>query len=394
MDHLVCREATPADVSDILSVRNAIFPSLTEAQWQKTEPAMTCSLAYLDGEPVGAIPLDQRDFQVAPGAVITTAFENAVGTREDMRSKGVGAAMITAAKAFLADRCDMLMVYRGGERTNGYNFYTKSGHRDLIYLRTAVWQPEESASPGAIFPVEALYNEEDAVYNAFHATYAAYGGFPPRYPGYWHHAMSRMIYDVIPQETLYARYPAEGPLQAYSVAGLRTNQEGADLTIMDAASLTGPAAMAKAFLTLGQEARRRDRRVVLYLSAEHPWRALSRQLGFLEGPRQMMIMGQTIRPQDLFAKTCLNPDLLDDLRLKIWTPTEDYVLHEGSKATRELTIETKDEYIIRLLNRRLNFQAAIESDLISIQNAESQDITRLSQSLPYAPWAYLHIDYV
>ncbi|MEN6302320.1 MAG: GNAT family N-acetyltransferase, partial [Armatimonadia bacterium] len=214
MDNLVCREAAPADVSDILTVRNAIFPPLSEEQWHRTEPAMTCSLAYMDGEPVGAIPLDQRDFQVAPGAVVTTAFENAVGTREDMRSKGIGAAMICAAKDFLADRCDMLMVYRGGERTNGYNFYVKSGHRDLIYLRTALWQPGETSSPGAVLPVEDLHNEEDAVYNAFHATYAAYGGFPPRYPGYWRFALSRMIYDVLPQETFYARYPAEGPLQA------------------------------------------------------------------------------------------------------------------------------------------------------------------------------------
>ncbi|MEN6549782.1 MAG: GNAT family N-acetyltransferase [Armatimonadia bacterium] len=394
MDNLVCREAAPADVSDILTVRNAIFPPLSEEQWHRTEPAMTCSLAYMDGEPVGAIPLDQRDFQVAPGAVVTTAFENAVGTREDMRSKGIGAAMICAAKDFLADRCDMLMVYRGGERTNGYNFYVKSGHRDLLYLRTALWQPEETSSPGAVLPVEDLHNEEDAVYNAFHATYAAYGGFPPRYPGYWRFALSRMIYDVLPQETLYARYPAEGPLQAYVIAGLRTNQDNADLTVLDAASLTGPEAMAKAFLTLGAEAHRRERRVSLFMSSEHPWRALSRQLGFVEGPRQMMVMGQTIRPQQLFTKTCLHPELLDDLRIKVWTPTDDYVLHEGAKVTREITIEAKDEYLIRLLNRRLNLQAAVESDLVTIQNAEAQDITRLSQSLPYAPWAYLHLDYV
>ncbi|MEN6304711.1 MAG: hypothetical protein ABFD96_18415, partial [Armatimonadia bacterium] len=188
--------------------------------------------------------------------------------------------------------------------------------------------------------------------------------------------------------------PAEGPLQAYVIAGLRTNQDNADLTVLDAASLTGPEAMAKAFLTLGAEAHRRERRVSLFMSSEHPWRALSRQLGFVEGPRQMMVMGQTIRPQQLFAKTCLHPELLDDLRIKVWTPTDDYVLHEGAKVTREITIEAKDEYLIRLLNRRLNLQAAVETDLVTIQNAEAQDINRLSQSLPYAPWAYLHIDYV
>ena len=118
MEGLICREATPDDVDDVLAVRNAIFPPLTPEQWF-ADPTMTCAMAYLDGEPVGAIPLSERDFKIAPGAVIKTAFENAVGTREDMRSKGVGTAVISAAKEFLAGRCDELMIYRGAERSPG-----------------------------------------------------------------------------------------------------------------------------------------------------------------------------------------------------------------------------------------------------------------------------------
>ena len=159
MDDLVCREYRPEDAEELLGIRNAIFAPLSLEKWRASEPAMTASMAYLKGEAVGAIPLDQRPFQVAPGAVIQTAFENAVGTREDMRSMGIGGAMISAAKEFLADRCDALMVYRGGERTNGYHFYVKSGHQDLIYLRQSLWEPERAPTGAKILGLDDLYAE-------------------------------------------------------------------------------------------------------------------------------------------------------------------------------------------------------------------------------------------
>lgn len=395
MDNLICREYHPADIHDLLGIRNAIFPPLTVDQWRATEPVMTASMAYLDGEPVGAIPLEQRDFQVAPGAVIRTAFENAVGTREDMRSKGVGGAMIRAAKEFLADRCDMLMVYRGDERSIGYNFYVKSGHRDLVYLRTALWQPHQAEVSGAVLGLDELYAEEDAVYRTFMATYSGYAGFPPRSVGYWREAMDRMIYQVIPQETLYVRYPATGPLQAYVIAGVRQGRAaGSPVIIEEAASATGPQAMAQALLLLGNEAAARGLEVMDYLSSEHPWRAVYAQLGFQERLRGLMIMGQIVRPQELFRKTCVAPELIGDLRVKAWTPTMDCVLSEGISANREITLEAKDEYLIRLLARRLNLQAAVDSDLVTVHGATPDAITRLSQAFPYAPWVYLHIDYL
>lgn len=394
MDSFCCREYRSADVHDLLGIRNAIFPPLSVEQWLATEPEMTAALAYRGDECVGAIPLEQRDFQVAPGAVIRTAFENAVGTREDMRSKGVGSAMIGAAREFLADRCDMLMVYRGGERTNGYNFYVKSGHRDLIYLRTATWQPTETETSGAVLDHEALYAEEEAVYRTFMATYSGYAGFPPRYVGYWREALSRMIYHVIPQETLYVRYPALGPLQAYVIAGQRDGRFGNEALIVDEAAATSPQAMAQAYLCLGAEALRRGLKVRDYLSHEHPWSGLYRQLGFEENPRELMMMGQIIRPQELFRKVCLAPELIGDLRVKAWTPTWDCVLSEGTCANREITIEAKDEYLIRLLTRRLNLQAAVETDLVSVHGGTAEAVGRLSQAFPYAPWVYLHLDYL
>ena len=136
MDNLVCREMIwPDEIEAMLSIRNAIFPPISAEDWRRYR-SDTASMAFLDGIPIGAIPLDQRRFQIAPGVVIDTAFEHAVGTRADFRSRGIGTAMIEAAAAFLHERAEALMVYRGAERSPGYRFYERSGHRDLIYMRT------------------------------------------------------------------------------------------------------------------------------------------------------------------------------------------------------------------------------------------------------------------
>jgi GNAT superfamily N-acetyltransferase len=406
MNELICREYRPEDIHDLLAVRNAIFPPLSVAQWRACEPAMTASLAYLNGEPVGAIPLDQRDFQVAPGAIIRSAFENAVGTREDMRSRGIGTAMIAAAREFLADRCDTLMVYRGGERSTGYNFYVKSGHRDLIYVRQAVWEPgrvgasvPDARAPGdrrayaAILGLDDLLAEEESVLQAHRLTYGGYGGFPPRHVGYWRQAMSAMIYEVIPQDTVYVRCPAQGELRGYLLAGHARGRTANDTwVVQDAAG--EPGAVRECFMALGDMAATQDRKIVMYLSSEHPWHELCRCLGFQEGPRHLMVMGQLVRPQELVRQTCTDLNLLAGLRVKVWTPTVDYVLWEDAPVRREVTIEAKDEYLTRLLCRRLDLRAAVESDLVSLQHGDAATLQRLSAAFPYCPWVYLHMDYV
>jgi len=390
---LICREYRPEDVEDLLAIRNAIFPPLTVEQWRRAEPAMTAVLAYLNGEPVGAIPLDQRDFQVAPGALVKTAFENAVGTREDMRSRGIGSAMIATAKEFLADRCDLLMVYRGAERSRGYHFYVKTGHRDLIYVREASWQPVVGSASAAILSLDDLYAEEEAVYAAHQRTYAGYGGFPPRFVGYWHKAMTAMIYEVLPQETVYVRFPPKGELQGYLLAGYKYLRSAEEPWIIQ--DIAGePAAVRECLLTLGAMAAQQGRRVMIYLSREHPWLELCRALGFQESLRHFMIMGQWIRPQELVQKTCVDLNLLRGLRIRAWTPSWDGVLWEDTPVRKDITIEAKEDLLLRLLCRRLDLWRCVEMDLVSLQNGDEATARRLSAAFPYAPWTYLHMDYI
>jgi GNAT superfamily N-acetyltransferase len=394
MDGLVCREATREDAEDVLKVRNAIFPPLTPEQWF-ADPSMTCSVAYLDGEPVGAIPLSVREFQVAPGVCVRAAFENAVGTREDMRGKGVGTAVIAAAKEFLLGRCDDLMVYRGAERSDGYRFYAKSGHRDLLYLRPMVLaEPQRHEADAAVELVDQIEACQAEMPACFEATYGTFGGFPKRHATYWQQQLRSQIYEVLPQATFLVRHPAHGALRGYVLAGRRMREDQRDhLSILEAAGFSS-ADTRQALLGLGDFAAREQVSVRTLTSTEDPLQPLLRELGYAEHLRTTMIMGQPLAPADLFAKTCADPGWLEELKIDFWAPFADGTLHEGPNAKREITLEGKDEVIYRLLNRRLDVEAAVRTEWLTVRNGTPEAVERLAAAFPYAPWVYHHLDYI
>lgn len=395
MEDLRVVEYKPELAEDALEIRNAIFPPLTLEQWLAAD-TMTGSIAYLDDEPVGCIPMEQRDFLVAPDTPIRVIFENAVGTREDMRAKGIGTAMIQAAREFLSDRIDMMMVYRGGERSIGYRFYVKSGHQDMIYLRHMRWEEPPGSPKGvAIGGLDEIAADADAIHATFSATYGNIAGYPPRSSGYQRAQLEHQIYVVLPQETLYFRYPVSGELEAYCIGAIRKGDRGdGTIWLLEMASRTGEDGIRKVLSAVGAEAAARNIAVTRSTSHEDPFRMIAREMGFTEGPRGMMIMAQIVRPQVLFEKVCHDMSLVADLKINVWTPTVDYTLYEGPQASTQITIEAKDAELIRMLCRRLDVQWAIERDIISVQNGTPEIAERLGRALPFAPWAYHHLDYL
>jgi len=394
MENLVCREMRwPDEIPAMLSIRNAIFPPISHEDWLRY-PSDTAAMAFLDGIPIGAIPLDQRRFQVAPGKVIDTAFEHAVGTRADFRSRGVGGAMIEAAAEFLRGRAEALMVYRGAERSAGYRFYEKSGHRDLVYMRTL------SRPPGAVQGADvAVGSREDVLAAApellrvYQAAFADFGGFPPRDGGSWERALDDMIFTVIPQEIIFVRYPAAGELQAYVIASVRTGVRASEaVTILEAAATSTDAAR-EAIRGICAEGARRGWPVNTIACVDSPYRMVMRELGFVEGTRHTMSMGQVIAPARLFEKVCADTDAIAELRINAWSPTHDWTLWEGPDARREITVVGKELLLHRLLMRRLDVGAAVAGDLLTIRGEQADDRERLAAALPYCPWEYHTIDW-
>ncbi len=395
MKNLICREMRwPDEIDDMLAVRNAIFPFIGREDWLRF-PSNTASMAYLEGIPIGAIPLDQRKFQIAPGHVIDTAFEHAVGTRADFRSRGVGSAMIEAAAEFLRDRVEALMVYRGAERSAGYRFYEKSGHRDLVYMRQLRREPGPVADADvAVGGFDEIVAAQSDLLRVFNAAFGNYGGFRPRHERYWEAALTDMIFVVIPQDFIFIRTPADGEMQAYCIlAARRQVRPDQQLKILEIAGTSDDAAR-EVIRGAVAEANQRDWPVATIACVDSPWRMVMREEGFEEGLRHTMIMGQPIALERLFATACADEDAIADLTITLWAPGFDARVWEGPAARREITVEGKELLLYRMLMRRLDIASAAASDLLTIRGERPGDRDRLAAALPYCPWEYHSIDWL
>ncbi|MGQ9515392.1 MAG: GNAT family N-acetyltransferase [Thermoproteota archaeon] len=143
------------------------------------------SVALIEGNVIGGIPFQIRNFRIGKGVTIETAFEYSVIVDKEHRGKGIGTNMMNAAKQFLRGRCDAMMVYRGGETTKGYNFYAKNGHYDISYIRQRTMiNPKLRHSRAEVGNVDDLLADEDEVMRMFHSAYDPYGGYLERHKGY------------------------------------------------------------------------------------------------------------------------------------------------------------------------------------------------------------------
>ena len=394
MDNLRIELYSPELAEDALAIRNAIFPPIGLEEWLKTT-TMSGVVAYLGDEVVGCIPMDRRDFLLAPGVSVPVVFENAVGTRENLRSRGIGTAMIRAAREYLSDRVDALMVYRGAERSPGYRFYARTGHHDMLYLRPARWtQPSGNCGHVGVGGPEEIDAEAEAIHRVFCATYHGHGGFPPRFAGYQGRQLQHHIYVVLPQETLYFRYPESGELQAYCIAGIRTGARAeAVVMLQELAAISGEAAQVL-LEGIGAYSGGRGCEVSCQTGYDDPFRHLLLSMGFEEGLRSLMLLAQPLDLQRLFLRTCEHPELLEDLRIRVWTPALDAVLFEGPSARVNVCIEAKSGQLARMLCRRVDVHWAAEQGIITIRNATGDIVHRLSAARPLSRWTYHPLDYI
>ena len=71
MEGIVYREMQPEDVFSTITLRNEVFADapVTQEDWERDN--MLASIAVLEEEVVGAIPLILRETVIAPGVTIT-----------------------------------------------------------------------------------------------------------------------------------------------------------------------------------------------------------------------------------------------------------------------------------------------------------------------------------
>lgn len=397
---VVCREYQASEAAEACAFTEQIFGPLPLEYWLR-EPRFTASMAYLGEELVGVIPLSLRAFQFAPGIVAGTAWENAVGTREDLRSRGIGTAMIRAAAEFLQDRCDWLCVYRGAERSDGYRFYAdKTGHVDLCYIPFYHLSEPAGTIPDGYVRLDwpAVREHGEALSLLWQSHWGAYGGCAVRDEGFYPWIIDNIIYGRIPTtRTLHVLYEEATPV-AFCLTGLREEGARADhtLRILDFAALVGSLHRSERLLD-GVLAHAAERGVPVSWphAVDSPLVPLMLGRGFERGPRRMMVMARPIRPQALFAKLTAARGGCS-LTVDVWTPTLDCRLYDAGSGAPRVILEMKDRELALLLASRLDGAVALDEERITAYGPAPLDrvretIGRLGRCVP---WVHHYVEWL
>lgn len=399
MDGLSCREYRPEEAAEACAFTERIFGPLPLEDWVG-EPNLTASMAFLDEELVGVIPLSLRSFKLAPDIVCTSAWENAVGTREDLRGRGIGTAMIAAAREFLADRTDLLCVYRGAERSDGYRFYAdKTGHVDLCYIPFyRLNEPGNRRPDGySIHPHQEVFARAEEMAALHHSHWGQYGGHVVRDAETYRYLIDCAIYGRVPATRTLHRIEVGGVTAGFAVTGIRQGKR-ADGTcmIMDFAVADGAPSLAARLLDgVESYAHGEGCPLVWPSSMRTPLVPLMLERGFERGPRRMEIMAIPVRPVNLFAKLAAARGGCE-VTVDVWTPTVDYRLHDAGETAPRCTLELKDRELCLFLASRLDGRTALEEERLTITGPApldkvEQTIARLGRCMP---WVHHYLDWL
>ena len=401
------REYRPEDAQGFLSLHDSRWRAIPPDFWHhwSHQPNVTASMAVVGGRVVGQIPFHLRDFLVRPGVTVRAAQEYSLIVAEEMRSRGIGSALIAEAARFLSGRCEVMVVYRGGERTPGYRFYERTGHYDLTYHR--MWLP------GAGTPaqdervksadVTALLDRENEVFDVFQSAYGERGGFPSRRPGYWEGALASVIFCEVSGNFRSFYIEDAGGLVGYALClegrgeSKRSETPRAGARVLELATRDGDAESAVVLLRhAAYAAQERGLTLSVQKSDESVYARPLRRAGFVQAPRaerSMMTMAHVFDPQALAQRVLSESHVSLPAELAVWTPERESVLNPGAGA-RQMTLEMKEHDLARLLFCRLDLVAAVKEERVTVVAAEPGEVEAVAEAFPFSPWDYHALDYI
>ncbi len=386
---LEVREGRPEDSEEALALRNRAFPPIGPDLWPQSQ---TAAVARLEGRLVGVVPFTIRSFEVAPDVALRAAFANSVAVDESLRDRGIGTRMMAAAREFLADRAEAMCVYTGREAGGPqYRFYHRTGHHDLLYPRRLAREvaPGATMPAGAeVVPADRISGHESELLEVYSRCYSGCGGSPRREPGYWRRALDSHIFVEIPYEAFDLLMVRQGgELAAYALVGTREGEtvglecasrhEGASGTLWEALGALASRRWAERVVVYGQ-----DLNTPLYVSL--------RDSGFVPRPRDDVLAGQVISPERVYDLS-LQASRKAVPSLEIWTPER--TLGLGPDRPR-LHLEMKEELLHRLLLRRLDLEAAVREQVVTVREGGREQVRAVAKVLAPVPWVYHHLDYI
>ncbi len=394
------REYRPEDAEGFLNLHDSRWRAIPPDFWNRWshQPDVTASMAVVGGRVVGQIPFHIRDFLVRPGVTVRAAQEYSLIVAEEVRSRGIGSALIAEAARFLSGRCEVMVVYRGGERTPGYRFYERTGHYDLTYHR--MWLPGEETPAQdervRSADVGALLNREDEVLDVFQSAYGERGGFPRRRSGYWEKALASVIFCEASGNFRSFYIEDAGGLVGYALC-LEGRGERAGARVLELATRDGDAESAVVLLRhAAYAARERGLTLSVQKSDESVYADALRRAGFVQAPRaerSMMTMAHVFDPQALAQRVLSESHVSLPVEVAVWTPERESVLNPGAGG-RQMTLEMKEHDLARLLFCRLDLVAAVKEERVTVVAAQPGEVEAVAEAFPFSPWDYHALDYI
>jgi len=395
---ITCREYRPKDREGLVQLHNACFPPVSTDYWREWDRNdVTAAIAVVADEVVGCVPFHLRAFTVRPDVHVTAAFEYSVCVREDLRSHGVGSALMECAAQFLKGRADVMMVYRGGEASPGYRFYARNQHHDVVLLRPTVWEkPGAAAVPGSVtvHKLDEMLRCESEVLEVFRAAYGAFGGYPQRAPGHYRLMSGNMNWEEVKHDWTFLACRRQGRLLGYALAGLGLSSQR--WRVAELAAPTGDETADALLDAVAQLAG--DTPVSFHMTRDDPMAAALQRRGAAPLPRSrssMMIMAKLFDPEALARKVWDSSVELREAEVIAWTPQREACLYRApAPVNRRITLEMKDDILARMLVGRLDAAAAYQQDLITVTGAGPGDVDAIARALPFCPWVHHDIDYI
>ncbi len=397
MSEIVIREFQPDDIESFHALHDAVFPPVPFEEMRRwmARDDVTAGVAVEGGRIVGEIPLHSRRFVLRPGVIVRVAFEHSVCVDESMRGQGVGTRIQDAMKQFMRDRIDVLTVYRGGERSAAYNHYDKNGLTDCCYVRG--WQhdaPGTVGEPlGGLLPVEGILEREEQFAATMASANEHAGGYEQRLPGFYATAFTQLEAVEMGGDFAALTVERDGRLLGHCILSLR---EQRPVSVMELATRGGDAAMALRLLRGAcAVAAERGVAVAAELHDVGTYTPVFEALGFRPQPRGNMIMACPLDWERLANIVWAPQGELSGVRVRVWTPQEEFVAHEpGGVPSREITVELKHYQAVRWLMCRLDLRPLVAQEIATVRGARPGDVEALSRAIPFTPWEYQRIDHI
>jgi GNAT superfamily N-acetyltransferase len=397
------------EIDELLPFRNAIFGRISRDHWFAMNN--TGVVAREDDELVGFVPLQYRQQMLNARVSIPVVYENAVGVAEGRRGQGIGTAMIDEAARFMADRVDALLVIRGGERTDGYRFYRKSGHSDLMYGCWYTLDPEV-AWPAAdqhrqsadgygtqVVDRERWLALESQLLSLYERQYGHFGGGQRREPGYWRTILDGHVYAGHRWWLVVSTNDTGRPIGYLAAARGYWSSDSAvcvyEVVGEDEATVERLLRYARPFAAGNQDAADvGGQYLVPLVSLGNPIRPLLRRIGFAEGESTSHVMARILRPDRIFRRLAEGSDLLDTLALTVATPHRVLEVNDPAEPRYRVRLETKEGMFARLFCCRLDLDAALDMELVRWRDPDPGLRRELCQAFALCEWVQWYTDYV